>query len=99
MAKRIILNQPVITEKSEAMSNTLNKYCFKVDRKSNKIEIKKAVEAMYNVAVNKVNTLVVPGKVKSRSTRTGVVKGMKSAYKKAYVTLAEGEQIDFFSDL
>jgi large subunit ribosomal protein L23 len=99
MGKKNVLIQPLITEKSEAMSNTLNKYCFQVERKSNKIEIKKAVEAMYNVAVNKVNTLVVPGKIKSRSTRTGVVKGRQSPYKKAYVTLAEGEQIDFFSDL
>lgn len=99
MAKKTILIQPLITERSEAMANTLNKYCFLVARKSNKIEIKKAVESMYNVAVNKVNTMVVPGKMKSRGTRGGVVKGMVGAYKKAYVTLAEGEEIDFFSEL
>ena len=76
------------------MNNTV--YTFVVDRKANKIEVAKAVEAMFNVSVSAVNTAVIPGKVKSRSTRSGVVKGMKPAYKKAFVTLQDGETIDLF---
>jgi large subunit ribosomal protein L23 len=99
MAKKEILIQPLITEKAERLSSTLNKYSFIVHRRANKVEIKKAVEAFYGVNVESVNTLVVPGKTKSRSTRTGVVRGRVSAYKKAIVTLAEGENIDFFAEL
>ncbi|WP_353481998.1 50S ribosomal protein L23 [Haliscomenobacter sp.] len=99
MAKKEILIQPLITEKAERLSSTLNKYSFIVHRRANKVEIKKAVEAFYGVTVEAVNTLVVPGKTKSRSTRTGVVRGRVSAYKKAIVTLAEGENIDFFAEL
>ena len=93
---RDILIRPIITEKSDkAMSKAV--YTFVVDRKANKIEVGKAVEEMFNVSVSTVNTAVVPGKSKSRSTRSGVVKGMKPAYKKAFVTLQEGEKIDLFS--
>ena len=99
MAKKEILIQPLITEKAERLSSTLNKYSFIVHRRANKVEIKKAVEAFYGVTVEAVNTLVVPGKTKSRSTRTGVVRGRVSAYKKAIVTLAEGENIDFFAEV
>lgn len=99
MAKKEILIQPLITEKAERLSSTLNKYSFIVHRRANKVEIKKAVEAFYGVTVEAVNTLVVPGKTKSRSTRTGVVRGRVSAYKKAIVTLADGENIDFFAEL
>lgn len=99
MAKKNILIKPLITEKSESLSEKLNKYCFKVDKKANKIEIKKAVESLYNVAVESVNTMIVPGKTKSRSTKSGVLRGRKPAYKKAYVTLAEGEEIDFFGEI
>ncbi|WP_373553228.1 50S ribosomal protein L23 [Haliscomenobacter sp.] len=99
MAKKDVLIQPLITEKAERLSSTLNKYSFIVHRKANKVEIKKAVEAFYGVSVEAVNTLVVPGKLKSRSTRTGVVRGRVPAYKKAIVTLSEGENIDFFAEL
>lgn len=99
MAKKDILIQPLITKRPEKLSSSLNKYSFIVHRKANKVEIKKAVEAFYGVTVEAVNTLVVPGKTKSRSTRTGVVRGRVSAYKKAIVTLAEGENIDFFAEL
>lgn len=98
MAKRILI-QPVITEKAENLSEGLNQYSFVVHRKANKIEIRKAVEELYNVQVDAVNTMVMPAKEKSRSTRSGVQKGFKSAYKKALVTLAEGEEIDFFGDI
>ena len=94
---RDILIRPIVTEKSDkAMKKSV--YTFIVDRKSNKLEVAKAVEAMFQVSVDTVNTTVIPGKVKSRSTRTSVVKGMKPAYKKAFVTLQEGETIDLFGD-
>lgn len=92
---RDILIRPIITEKSDAAMGK-SVYTFVVDRKANKIEVAKAVEAMFNVSVTGVNTTVIPGKTKARSTRSGVVKGMKPAYKKAYVQLQEGETIDLF---
>lgn len=98
MSKTILI-KPIITEKAEKISEGRNGYSFVVDRKANKIEIKKAVESMYNVAVESVNTLVMPAKSKTRSSRSGVVEGRKSAFKKAIVKLGEGEEIDFFGDL
>lgn len=97
--KSEILIRPLITEKSEMLSEKRGQYTFKVARKANKIEIRKAVEATYNVSVNSVNTVVVPGKARVRNTRKGLQKGMKSAYKKAIITLAEGEEINFFGDI
>ena len=98
MAKTILI-KPIITEKAEQLSEARNQYSFVVDRKSNKIEIKKAVEALYNVSVSSVNTLIMPGKTKSRNTKSRVIKGRISGYKKAVVTLATGEEIDFFGDI
>jgi large subunit ribosomal protein L23 len=98
MANNILI-KPLITEKAELLSEGLNKYSFVVDRKANKVQIRKAVEDMYGVAVDSVNTAVMPGKVKSRMTKSGFLRGRISAYKKAIVTLAEGEEIDFFGDL
>lgn len=98
MAK-IILIRPIITEKADQLSEKLQQYSFVVDRKANKIEIKKAVEGRYSVNVESVNTLVIPAKVKSRMTKTGILRGRKPAYKKAIVTLVEGEEIDFFGDI
>jgi large subunit ribosomal protein L23 len=96
---RNILIKPIISEKAEGLSDDLNKYSFVVDLKSNKIEIKNAVEKMYNVNVEKVNTAIMPAKAKSRNTRSGVIKGRVSSYKKAIVSLAPGEEIDFFGDI
>ncbi len=98
MAK-IVLEKPVLTEKADTLSEKLNQYTFIVDRKVNKLEIKKAVEEMYNVAVEAVNTMVIPGKIKNRNTKTGIVRGRKPAYKKAIVTLAQGEEIDLFGNI
>lgn len=72
---------------------------FVVDRRANKIEIKKAIEDLYSVKVNRVNTINYDGKNKARFTKTGYIKGRTNAYKKAMVTLAEGETIDFFSNI
>lgn len=98
MAKEILI-KPLITEKSETISEALTKYTFVVNRAANKIEIRKAIETMYNVSVDAVNTLIVPGKTKVKNTRSGLQRGRKPSYKKAIVTLAEGEEIDFFGDI
>lgn len=96
---RDVLVKPVVTEKMEALSEKRNQYAFVVNRKSNKVEIKKAVEQMYNVTVTGVNTAIVPAKATSRMTKSGVIPGRKSGYKKAVVTLAEGDMIDFYSEI
>jgi large subunit ribosomal protein L23 len=79
--------------------NEKGKYGFIVDAEANKVEIKKAVEKQYGVNVEKVNTLNVMGKQKTRYTKTGILSGRKPAYKKAIVTLAQGEVIDFYSNV
>ncbi|MFT5165097.1 MAG: large subunit ribosomal protein L23 [Saprospiraceae bacterium] len=98
MAKTILV-KPIITEKAEQLSENLNQYSFVVDRQSSKIQIKNAVQQMYDVKVASVNTAVMPGKTKSRNTRAGAIRGRVSSYKKAMVTLAEGQEIDFFGDI
>jgi large subunit ribosomal protein L23 len=98
MAKKILI-RPVITEKSEKLSGKYNRYTFVVDKKVNKIEIRKAVEEMYGVSVESVNTLVMPAKLITRSTKAGIAKGRKSAYKKALVTLSGGDEINFYGDI
>ena len=91
-----ILKKPILTEKVAAMGEKLNRYAFVVDKKANKIQIKNAVEAMFNVTVKSVNTMIAPGKAKSRNTKAGLLTGRKPAKKKAYVTVAEGETIDLY---
>jgi large subunit ribosomal protein L23 len=95
MAKQILI-KPVITEKATKLADKRTTYVFVVNKDANKIEIKSAVEKMFSVSVENVNTAVMPGKPKSRSTKTAVVKGTKSSYKKAFVTLTPGETIDLF---
>jgi len=82
-----------------AMSEKLNRYGFVVAKNANKLQIRKAVEVMYGVNVKEINTLIVGGKDKTRYTKAGMVHGRSSAYKKAIVTLAEGEKIDFYSNI
>lgn len=95
-----ILIKPIISEKSEILSNGLQKYSFVVSKGSNKIEIKKAIEKMFpDVKVDRVNTMIMPGKAKVRNTRSGMQKGKVSSFKKAIVTLKDGAEIDFFGDL
>jgi large subunit ribosomal protein L23 len=94
-----ILIKPILTEKANAQQDTLRRYAFKVARKANKLEIKKAIESFYGVTVIKVNTSVSPSKFKSRFTKAGVISGRKPGYKKAYVTVAEGENIDLYSNI
>ena len=94
-----ILIKPLITEKMSADTERTNSSGFVVSLGSNKIEIKKAIEKEYNVTVTKVRTLRVDGKAKQRFTKTGVVKGRTNAYKKALVSIAEGENIDFYDNI
>ncbi|WP_034924438.1 50S ribosomal protein L23 [Gillisia sp. CAL575] len=94
-----ILIKPIITEKATADSELNNRYSFVVNNKSNKIEIKGAIESAYGVSVTKVRTINVRPDRKSRFTKTGVITGKTSAYKKALVQVAEGETIDLYSNL
>jgi large subunit ribosomal protein L23 len=94
-----VLIKPILTEKANAQQESLRRYAFKVARKANKLEIKKAIESFYSVTVTDVNTSVVPGKNKTRYTKKGFVQGQKPAYKKALVTVAEGENIDLYSNI
>jgi len=93
-----ILKQPLVTEKVSAL-NEKGKYGFIVAADANKVEIKKAVEKQYGVNVEKVNTMNVMGKQKTRYTKTGILSGRRPSYKKAVVTLAQGEVIDFYSNV
>lgn len=93
-----VLVKPVVTEKVNLQMERSGRYTFVVDKRANKLEIKKAVEEFYGVKVNEVNTAVVPGKVKNRFTKAGFISGVKPSYKKAIVTLAEGDSIDLFSN-
>ena len=94
-----VLIKPILTEKANAQQEKLRRYAFKVSRKANKLEIKKAVEEFYGVSVVGVNTVVVPGKNKTRYTKKGFVQGQKQSFKKALVTVAEGETIDLYSNI
>ena len=94
-----ILVKPILTEKANAQQEKLKRYTFKVGRKANKLEIKKAVEEFYGVSVVDVNTVVVPGKNKTRFTKAGFIKGVRPVYKKALVTLAEGDTIDLYANI
>ncbi|TDH26838.1 50S ribosomal protein L23 [Segetibacter sp. 3557_3] len=94
-----VLVKPILSEKANAQQDKLRRYAFKVARKSNKLEIKKAIEEFYGVTVVNVNTAVLPGKNKTRYTKAGFVKGQKPAYKKALVTVAEGETIDLYGSI
>ena len=94
-----IIKKPIITEKMTNQSEKYNRFAFVVDRKSNKIEIKKAVEEMYDVIVDSVRTMVCIGKKRVRGTKSGMIQGRTSTYKKAIVTLAEGNSIDFYSNI
>jgi len=93
-----ILKRPLVTEKVSAL-NEKGKYGFIVDVQSDKDQIKAAVEKQYNVKVTSVNTINVMGKQKTRYTKAGVLSGRKPNYKKAIVTLKEGDVIDFYANV
>lgn len=94
-----ILIKPIITEKASAAAEDGNVYTFEVARMANKIEIKRAVETAYDVSVEKVRTINVRPDRKTQFTKTGVQTGKMSGYKKALVQVAEGDTIDFYSNI
>jgi large subunit ribosomal protein L23 len=94
-----ILVKPIITEKMTAQAEKLNRYGFIVEKTANKLQIKEAVEKMYNVKVDSVNTQQYVGKVKTRNTTRGVAVGRVNRIKKAVVTLKQGEVIDFYASI
>ena len=94
-----ILLKPIVTEKLTGETEKRNRYGFIVDRSANKIEIKNAVEQAYGVSVASVNTVNYHGKRKSRYTKAGILRGRMNHFKKAYVTLVNGDQIDFYANI
>jgi len=93
-----ILIKPLVTEKVSDL-NEKGKYGFVVDNRANKVDIKKAVEKMYGVTVESVNTMRYPGKHKTRYTKKQIISGRTTSYKKAIITVADGEVIDFYSGI
>jgi large subunit ribosomal protein L23 len=96
MSKTILI-RPVITEKVTKQTEKEGRYGFVVARTANKIQIKQAVEKEYGVSVTGVRTMIVRGKDKTRYTRTNILRGSTSSYKKAVITLKKGEVIDLYS--
>ena len=94
-----ILIKPIVTEKLNAQSEKLNSFGFVVNKNANKLQIKQAIEEMYSVTVERVNTMVSAGKVKSRQTKSGVQVGKTATFKKAMVTLVPEDKIDFYSNI
>lgn len=94
-----ILIKPIVTEKLTAQGEKLNRYGFIVDVKANKLQVKEAVEKMYGVSVAEVNTVNYHGKKKSRYTKAGILRGRANHFKKAYITLAGDDKIDFYSNI
>lgn len=94
-----IIIKPVVTEKATKLTEKLNRYTFRVSPQANKHQIKALVETLYGVKVVNVNTAIVRGKNKSRYTKSGLLRGKTSAWKKAFITVAEGETIDFYSNI
>ena len=94
-----ILIKPIVTEKLTVQGEKLNRYGFIVDREANKLQIKAAVEQLYNVTVADVNTVNYHGKRKSRYTKAGMLQGRTNHYKKAYVTLVGEDKIDFYANI
>ena len=94
-----ILLKPLVTEKMTDLSEKLKRVGFVVDRRATKIDIRKAVEKMYNVKVAAVNTMNYQGKKKSRFTKAGAIEGRTVSFKKAIITLVEGDNIDFYSNI
>lgn len=91
--------EPIVTEKATRLTDKLNRYTFRVSPDANKFQIRSLVESLYGVKVVAVNTAVVRGKNKSRYTKSGLLKGKTSSYKKAIITVADGETIDFYSNI
>ena len=94
-----IIIKPIVTEKANQLSEKLNSYQFRVVKEANKLQIQKAIQDMYGVTVVDVNTMNYAGKNKSRYTKAGMINGKTPAFKKAVVTVKDGEKIDFYSNI
>lgn len=94
-----VIIKPIISEKMTAQAEKLNRYGFIVDKRADKLQIRKEIEDLYGVTVDAVNTIRYAGKRKSRYTKAGFVEGRTNAYKKAIVTLKDGQSIDFYSNI
>ena len=94
-----ILIKPIVTEKMTAETEKNNRYGFIVDKDANKLQIKAAVEQMYNFTVKDVNTMNYHGKRKSRYSKSGMLRGRANHFKKAYVTVAGDDKIDFYANI
>ena len=94
-----IMIKPIVTEKATQLTERRNQYTFRVSTDANKYQIKSLVEKLYGVKVVCVNTAIVRGKNKSRWTKSGLLRGKTAAYKKAYITVGEGQTIDIFSNI
>lgn len=94
-----IIIKPIVTEKMTVQGEKLNRYGFIVDGEANKLQIKDAVEKAYGVTVADVNTVNYHGKKKSRFTKAGILTGRMNHFKKAYVTLAGEDKIDFYANI
>ena len=94
-----VIIKPIITEKMTANSEKFNRFGFVVDGRANKIEIKLAIEKMYGVTVNNIRTMNYLGKIKVRNTTKGPVTGRVNRHKKAVVSLKQGDNIDFYSNI
>ncbi len=94
-----ILIKPIVSEKMTAETEKNNRYGFIVDKEANKLQIKSAIEQTYNVTVKDVNTINYHGKRKSRYSKTGMLRGRANHFKKAYVTLAGDDKIDFYANI
>ncbi len=94
-----ILKKPLLTEKVTSLTDKFNRYTFVVDAKANKIQIKDAVESLFGVQVEAVNTMRYAGKWKSRNTKKGPVSGRTSSFKKAVISVKKGETIDFYGNI
>jgi large subunit ribosomal protein L23 len=93
------LKKPILTEKASSLTEKSNRFTFRVEPKANKLQIKAAIEKMYGVNILAINTMVVNGKLKSRNTKGGLVTGRSPKYKKAIVTLKDGETIDYYANI
>lgn len=94
-----VIIKPVISEKMSTLGEKLQRYAFIVEKKANKLQIKKAVEELYEVTVESVNTMNYGGDRTGRMTKSGYISGRRNATKKAIVTLVKGETIDFYSNI
>jgi large subunit ribosomal protein L23 len=94
-----VLIKPILSEKANSQQDKLRRYAFRVSKRANKLEIKKAVEAFYGVTVVDVNTSTSPGKNKTRYTKAGFISGQKPSFKKAFVTVAQGDAIDLYANI